>query len=90
LLLNGWRYARKRNNALKLHPLLIPYSQLPSEEREKDLCLFTGRKPTKNAPETPDYIERLKDVGFRIEFPPATVAPRNRARSLPEKKKAER
>lgn len=80
-LLTGWRYARERNDARKLHPLLVPYSQLPSVERDKDLRVVKGRKPAKNVPQIPDYIERLKTVAFRIEHIPPAVAARSRAGS---------
>lgn len=89
-LLSGWRYARERDDARKLHPLLVPYFQLRSEEREKDRRLFTGRKAGKNVPQIPDYINRVKTVGFRIEFPPPTTGARSRAGSLPKKTKAKR
>jgi hypothetical protein len=71
-LLSGWRYARRRDDARKLHPLLIPYHQLVRVEQEKDLAVVRGRKSEKIAPEIPDYINRLKRIGFRIErIPPA-------------------
>lgn len=86
-LLSGWRYARERNDARKLHPLLVPYSQLPSLERDKDLRVIRGRKHEKNVPQIPDYIKRLKSVGFRIEPVPPAVALRSRARSSTERTK---
>jgi RyR domain len=33
---NGWSYGPVRDNAKKLHPLMVPYSQLPELEKEKD------------------------------------------------------
>lgn len=32
----GWRYGRKRDDELKLHPDLLPYSDLPDSEKEYD------------------------------------------------------
>lgn len=32
----GWKYGEKRNDELKTHPCLIPYEDLPEEEKEFD------------------------------------------------------
>ncbi len=32
----GWRYGMQRNDELKLHPDMVPYSQLPEGEKEYD------------------------------------------------------
>lgn len=32
----GWRYGEKRDDILKLHPCLVPYSELPEEEKRYD------------------------------------------------------
>ena len=32
----GWIYNKKRKNLTKMHNLLLPFNQLPSEEKEKD------------------------------------------------------
>lgn len=32
----GWKYGAERNDALKLHPCLIPYEELPESEKEYD------------------------------------------------------
>ncbi|OGP72231.1 MAG: hypothetical protein A2Z73_05335 [Deltaproteobacteria bacterium RBG_13_60_28] len=32
----GWRYGVPRDDAKKLHPCLVPWEQLPEEEKEKD------------------------------------------------------
>ena len=34
--LYGWRYAPTRDNALRRHPMLVPYAQLDEAERHKD------------------------------------------------------
>lgn len=35
-LLDGWRFAEKRDNARRLHPSLIPYEALVEAEKDKD------------------------------------------------------
>lgn len=32
----GWTYGEHRNDELKTHPCLIPYEELPEEEKEYD------------------------------------------------------
>jgi len=32
----GWRYGKERDDEHKFHPLMVPYSDLPDEEKEKD------------------------------------------------------
>ncbi len=32
----GWTYGEERNDALKQHPCLVPYEQLPDSEKEYD------------------------------------------------------
>lgn len=34
--LSNWRYAPVRDNAARLHPLLVPFASLPPEEKKKD------------------------------------------------------
>ncbi len=33
---DGWSYGKPRDDDRKLHPLMVPYSQLPEAEKEKD------------------------------------------------------
>jgi len=54
-MLNGWRYAKKRDNPKKLHPLLIPYAQLPETEKDKD------REAIR------EYVKLVGEAGFIIE-----------------------
>ena len=32
----GWKYGEQRNDELKTHPCLIPYEELPEEEKDYD------------------------------------------------------
>lgn len=32
----GWTYGEQRNDELKTHPCLVPYDELPEEEKEYD------------------------------------------------------
>ena len=32
----GWTYGKERNDALKTHPCLVPYDELPESEKEYD------------------------------------------------------
>jgi len=51
----GWRYGDTRNDAEKMHPCLVPYSELPESEKVYD---------RNTAMETLKVIEKL---GFGIE-----------------------
>lgn len=33
---DGWKYGPERNDALKTHPCLVPYDELPESEKEYD------------------------------------------------------
>jgi hypothetical protein len=68
-MLAGWRYAKlpRKDPVKKLHPLLIPYAQLPSLEKDKDRRVVKGQKAASSTPEIPDYIQRVTRVGFHIE-----------------------
>ena len=35
-LKQGWKYGEQRNDELKTHPCLVPYEDLPEEEKEYD------------------------------------------------------
>lgn len=50
----GWRYGDTRNDVLKQHPCLVPYDELPENEKEYD---------RKTAVETLKLIQKL---GFTI------------------------
>ena len=41
----GWSYGLERNDALKTHPCLVPYGQLPESEKryDRDTALTTLR-----------------------------------------------
>uniref|UniRef100_UPI0015ECD7F1 Putative ryanodine receptor n=1 Tax=Bacteroides thetaiotaomicron (strain ATCC 29148 / DSM 2079 / JCM 5827 / CCUG 10774 / NCTC 10582 / VPI-5482 / E50) TaxID=226186 RepID=UPI0015ECD7F1 len=51
----GWTYGEKRDDIHKKHPCLVPYDELPEEEKEAD------RNTAMNT------IKMVKKLGFRIE-----------------------
>ena len=51
----GWTYGKKRDDIHKKHPCLVPYDELPEEEKEYD------RNTAMNT------IKMVKKLGFRIE-----------------------
>ena len=51
----GWTYGEKRDDIHKKHPSLVPYDELPEEEKEYD------RNTAMNT------IKMVKKLGFRIE-----------------------
>jgi hypothetical protein len=74
-MIAGWRYANipEKDTAKKLHPLLLPYAQLPEAQKEKDRRPIRGFVPNakqKKAGEkrVEGYLDRLKRAGFRIRF----------------------
>ena len=50
----GWRYGEERNDALKLHPCLIPYEDLPEVEKAYDRATALGT------------LRLIAKLGFRI------------------------
>jgi CheY-like chemotaxis protein len=60
---DGWRYGPTRNDAAKIHPLLIPWEELPEEERDKD------RNPMRELP------QMLARVGLEIQRGPVQAPP---------------
>jgi len=44
----GWKYGKKRNPKLKIHPDLVPFEKLPKDERDKDaiflIVVWSARK----------------------------------------------
>ena len=38
----GWTYGEQRNDELKTHPCLVPYENLPEEEKEYDRNTSVG------------------------------------------------
>ena len=51
----GWRYGKQRNDELKTHPCLIPYEELPEEEKEYDRNTSIGT------------LKLIMKLGFRIK-----------------------
>ena len=50
----GWTYGELRNDELKTHPCLIPYDNLPEEEKEYDRKTSIGT------------LKLIMKLGFRI------------------------
>ena len=50
----GWTYGEQRNDELKTHPCLIPYEELPDEEKEYDRNTSLGT------------LKLIMKLGFRI------------------------
>ena len=50
----GWAYGPERNDQLKHHPCLIPYEELPEEEREYDRNTAIGT------------LKLIQKLGFKI------------------------
>ncbi len=51
----GWVYGKERNDSLKTHPCLVPYSELPESEKEYD---------RKTAMET---VKLIIALGYKVE-----------------------
>ena len=50
----GWTYGEQRNDELKTHPCLVPYEDLPEEEREYDRNTSIGT------------LKLIMKLGFKI------------------------
>ena len=50
----GWKYGKQRNDELKTHPCLIPYEELPEEEKEYDRNTSIGT------------LKLIMKLGFKI------------------------
>ena len=50
----GWKYGEQRNDELKTHPCLVPYEDLPDEEKEYDRNTAIGT------------LKLIMKLGFRI------------------------
>ena len=50
----GWTYGLERNDELKTHPCLIPYEELPEEEKEYDRNTSIGT------------LKLIMKLGFKI------------------------
>ena len=51
----GWTYGKQRNDELKTHPCLVPYEELPEEEKEYDRNTSIGT------------LKLIMKLGFKIE-----------------------
>lgn len=52
---DGWRHGPERDDALKTHPCLVPFAELPEGERKYDRCLAE------------QIIKAMIAMGYRIE-----------------------
>lgn len=50
----GWKYGEQRNDELKTHPCLVPYEDLPEEEKEYDRNTSIGT------------LKLIMKLGFKI------------------------
>lgn len=50
----GWTYGEQRNDELKTHPCLVPYDELPEEEKEYDRNTSIGT------------LKLIMKLGFKI------------------------
>ena len=53
----GWTYGEQRDDALKTHPCLIPYEELPDSEKEYDRNTSIGT------------LKLILKLGFKITKP---------------------
>lgn len=74
-MIAGWRYANipEKDIEKKLHPLLLPYSQLVDAQQDKDRRPIRGFKPSEQEKadgekEVEGYIDRFKRFGLSIRF----------------------
>lgn len=54
-LAQGWTYGNKRDDEKKTHPCLVPYEELPEEEKEYDRNTGIGT------------LKLIMKLGFKIE-----------------------
>ena len=54
-LAQGWRWGGKRDDAMKLHPCLVPYDELPESEKKFDRDTALGT------------LRAVLALGYRIE-----------------------
>lgn len=53
-IIQGWKYGEQRNDELKTHPCLVPYEDLPEEEKEYDRNTSIGT------------LKLIMKLGFKI------------------------
>jgi hypothetical protein len=56
-LAEGWTYGRRRDDAKKQHPCLVPYAELPDSEKEYDRLAALGT------------LKAILALGYRIVGP---------------------
>ena len=53
-LADGWRLGEKRDDGRKLHPCLVPYDELPEEEKRYDYATAEA------------VVAKLEELGYEI------------------------
>ena len=53
-IMQGWKYGEQRNDELKTHPCIVPYEDLPEEEKEYDRNTSIGT------------LKLIMKLGFKI------------------------
>lgn len=52
---DGWKYGKQRDDTNKLHPCLVPYEELPEDEKEYDRKTAVGT------------LKLIIKLGFKID-----------------------
>jgi len=69
-LSEGWKYGPVKDEALKEHPCLVPYVELPLEQQIKDyLCkaVVKALQPTENKVPAERIAEMVKSLVYKFE-----------------------
>jgi len=69
--MDGWRYGPKRDDARKIHPLLVPYEQLPESEKNKDKDMIQN---IRNLVASPGWRKQREFVGANASLVPIPQA----------------
>lgn len=57
----GWKYGAVKNTETKEHPCLVPYNELPVEQRAKDVLFMVVASFIANALENPEVLAPSDD-----------------------------
>ncbi|HXW23566.1 MAG TPA: RyR domain-containing protein, partial [Xanthobacteraceae bacterium] len=75
---NGWRHGTPRDDARKVHPLMVPYGDLPKEEKDKDRRAVRA------------YPTQVKAAGFTIVWLPSHAFDKRPRKRKSEKRRGRR